>query len=152
MPEIGRWVPKNQAMDEMGISLSTLDRMIKDGRVESTRQDGRVYVVVYGPQPVTDRERLEYVQEALAESERTVANLERVRSGLRRRVSKLNENVESLNLDVQNTQDIEFILRAERDRLKADLCAGRRRTQKIIFLCVSVIVVLLLALAVTLTQ
>ena len=51
---IGRWVTKSQAVRELGISLSTLDRQIKAGEVEAVRQDRRVYVLVRGPEDPSD--------------------------------------------------------------------------------------------------
>ena len=47
---IGRWVTKSQAVRELGVSLSTLDRQIKAGEVEAVRQGRRVYVLVRGPE------------------------------------------------------------------------------------------------------
>ena len=51
---IGRWVTKSQAVRELGISLSTLDRQIKAGEREAVRQDRRVYVLVTGPEDPND--------------------------------------------------------------------------------------------------
>ena len=92
------------------------------------------------------------VRKELVEIERTVADLREVESGLRRRVSDLEQVVESLNLDVSNTRYVESCLRAELDRLSADLRTLRRRTRWIIFSCLCVIVVLILALAAVLTK
>ena len=51
---IGRWVTKSQAVRELGISLSTLDRQIKAGEQEAVRQDRRVYVLVKWPEDPSD--------------------------------------------------------------------------------------------------
>ena len=59
MRESSRQVTKNQAIAEMGISMSNLDRMIRDKRVTVVREDRCVYVLLGGPQPVTDRQRLD---------------------------------------------------------------------------------------------
>ena len=48
--KIGRWITKSQAVRELGISLSTLDRQIKEGEREAVRQGRRVYVLVRGPE------------------------------------------------------------------------------------------------------
>ena len=53
--KIGRWITKSQAVRELGISLSTLDRQIKAGEVEAVRQDRRrVYVLVRWPEDPSD--------------------------------------------------------------------------------------------------
>ncbi len=52
--KIGRWITKSQAVRELGISLSTLDRHIKTGEVEAVRQDRRVYVLVRGSEDPSD--------------------------------------------------------------------------------------------------
>ena len=51
---VGRWVTKSQAVRELGVSLSTLDRQTKAGEVEAVRQDRRVYVLVRGPEDPSD--------------------------------------------------------------------------------------------------
>ena len=52
--KIGRWVTKSQAVRELGISLSTLDRQIKSGEQEAVSQDRRVYVLVRWPEDPSD--------------------------------------------------------------------------------------------------
>ena len=52
--KIGRWITKSQAVRELGISLSTLDRQIKAGEREVVRRDLRVYVLVKGPEDPSD--------------------------------------------------------------------------------------------------
>ena len=52
--KIGRWITKSQAVRELGISLSTLDRQIKAGERKAVRQDRRVYVLVRGPEDPSD--------------------------------------------------------------------------------------------------
>lgn len=51
---IGRWIMKSQAVCELGISLSTLDRQIKAVEKEAVRQDRRVYVLVRWPKAPSD--------------------------------------------------------------------------------------------------
>ena len=44
MEEKQRWVTKGEAAEELGISLSTLDRRIKKGEIEVVREGRRVWV------------------------------------------------------------------------------------------------------------
>ena len=44
MDESVRWVTKAEAAEELEVSLSTLDRMIRRGEVEVRREGRRVYV------------------------------------------------------------------------------------------------------------
>ena len=53
-----RWVTKAEAAEEMDISLSTLDRMIRKGEVEVSRERRRVYVRMEGPAYLSDAELL----------------------------------------------------------------------------------------------
>ena len=59
MESPGRWIRMDQATEEMGISLSTLDRMIRRGEVKAVKQDRSVYVLVHGPEPLSDRDLLD---------------------------------------------------------------------------------------------
>ncbi|MYD36271.1 MAG: hypothetical protein F4X20_04500 [Dehalococcoidia bacterium] len=58
MAEQVRWVTKAEAVREMNISVSTLDRMIRRGEVEVRREGRRVYVRMHGPEYVSDDELL----------------------------------------------------------------------------------------------
>ena len=42
------WVTKAEAAEELEISLSTLDRKIRNGEVEVAREGRRVYVRMHG--------------------------------------------------------------------------------------------------------
>ena len=59
MDEPVRWVMKAEAAEELEISLSTLDRMIRRGEVEVVREGRRVYVRMYGTEYLSDEELLE---------------------------------------------------------------------------------------------
>ena len=89
MEEPVRWVSKVEAAEELEISLSTLDRMIRRGEVEVRREGRRVYVRMQGPEYVTDEELLERTTLRLEESERTVRELEQSVSGWQQRASEL---------------------------------------------------------------
>ena len=77
MVNLGRWVRKDQATEEMGISLSTLDRMIRTGKVRAVRQERSVYVLVHGPEPLSDQDLLDTARKELVESKRAVSKLKR---------------------------------------------------------------------------
>ena len=48
-----RWVSKAEAAEELEVSMSTLDRMIRRGEVEVRREGQRVYVRMEGPEYVS---------------------------------------------------------------------------------------------------
>ena len=58
MDEQVRWVTKAEAVREMEVSVSTLDRMIRRGEIEVRREGRRVYVRLEGPEYVSDNELL----------------------------------------------------------------------------------------------
>lgn len=76
MEESVRWVTKAEAAEEMEISLSTLDRMIRRGEVEVRREGRRVYVQMHGPEYLSDEELLHRSLAREEELERTVRELE----------------------------------------------------------------------------
>ena len=88
MDKLGRWVSKDVALADKKVSLSTLDRMITRGEVEAVRQDGRVFVLVHGPEPVSDTELLERAREDLAECEVTMSSLRIEIQGLQEDLSR----------------------------------------------------------------
>ena len=67
-----RWVTKAEAVEEMGISLFTLDRMIRKGKIEVSREGHRIYVRIEGPAYVSDEELLRRPIIREGELERTV--------------------------------------------------------------------------------
>ena len=94
-----RWVPKAEAAEELEISLSTLDRMIRRGEVEVRREGRRVYVRMEGPEYITDEELLrravageEELQRTVRESEQSVSELELRASGLERERDEARES------------------------------------------------------------
>ena len=58
MDEPVRWVTKAEAAQELEVSLSTLDRMIRKGEVEVAREGRRVNVRMLGPEDPSDEELL----------------------------------------------------------------------------------------------
>ena len=89
MNEHVRWVTKAEAAEELEVSLSTLDRMIRKGEVEVSRERRRVYVRMEGPAYPSDEELLRSSVARERELERTVQRLERSKSELQERVSEL---------------------------------------------------------------
>ena len=77
MDETVRWVTKAEAAEELGISLSTLDRRIGRGEVEVVREGRRVRVGMHGPKHLTDEEVLRQAIAREDELEGTVRELER---------------------------------------------------------------------------
>ena len=89
MDEPVRWVTKAEAAEELAISLSTLDRMIRRGEVEVRREGRRVYVRMHGPEYLSDEERLHRSIAREEELERTVWELEQRVSEWKLRASEL---------------------------------------------------------------
>ncbi len=76
MSEQVRWVSKAEAAEELEVSMSTLDRMIRRGEVEVRREGRRVYVRMEGPEYVSDEELLYRSLAREEELRRTVRELE----------------------------------------------------------------------------
>ena len=75
MDEHVRWVTKAEAAEELEVSLSTLDRKIRQGEVEVRREGRRVFVRMAG-EYITDEELLRRAVAREHELERTVRELE----------------------------------------------------------------------------
>ena len=75
MDERVRKVTKGEAAEELEISLSTLDRMIRQGEVEVRREGRRVFVRMKG-EYITDEELLRRAVVREHELERTVREME----------------------------------------------------------------------------
>ncbi|MDE2756030.1 MAG: helix-turn-helix domain-containing protein [Acidobacteriota bacterium] len=89
MDEPVRWVTKAEAAEELEISLSTLDRMIRRGEVEVSREGRRVYVRMHGPEYPSDEELLHRSIARERELERTVRELDQSVSEWKLRASEL---------------------------------------------------------------
>ena len=88
MDEPVRWVTKAEAAEELEVSLSTLDRKIRQGEVEVRREGRRVFVRMAG-EYITDEELLRRTIDREHELERTVRELEQRVSELKLRASEL---------------------------------------------------------------
>ena len=84
-----RWVTKADAAEELKVSLSTLDRMIRKGEVEVRRERRRVYVRMEGPEFTTEEDLLRRAIIRESELERTVRELEGSTSELEERALEL---------------------------------------------------------------
>ena len=88
MDEPVRWVTKAEAAEELEVSLSTLDRKIRNGEVEVRREGRRVFVRMAG-EYITDEELLRRAVAREHELEGTVRELEQSVSELNLRASEL---------------------------------------------------------------
>ena len=89
MEEPVRWVSKAAAAEELEISRSTLDRMIRRREVEIRREGRRVYVRMEGSEYITDGELLRRAVAREDELQRTVRELEQNVSEWKLRASEL---------------------------------------------------------------
>ena len=80
---------KAEAAEELDVSLSTLDRMIRRGEFEVRREGRRVYVRMHGPAYLSDEELLRRSVAREEELQRTVRQLERSVSEWQLRASEL---------------------------------------------------------------
>ncbi len=88
MEEPVRWVSKVEAAEELEVSLSTLDRMIRRGEVVVRREGRRVYVRMQGPEYLSDEELLRRSVAREEELQRTVRELEQSLSQWQLRASE----------------------------------------------------------------
>ncbi len=91
MEEKERWVTKTEAAEELGISLSTLDRRIRKGEIEAFREGRRVWVLMQGPEYLSDGELLRRAAVREEELKRTVKKLEGTVSELELRAAGLEQ-------------------------------------------------------------
>ncbi len=84
MDEQARWVTKAEALRELEVSISTLDRMIRKGEIEVRREGRRVYVRLEGPEYVSDDELLRRALAREDKLQRTVWELDGRASELER--------------------------------------------------------------------
>ncbi len=92
MAEPVRWVRKAEAVREMDVSVSTLDRMIRRGEIEIRREGRRVYVRMEGPEYVSDDELLRRALVREDKLQRTVWELDRRASELERERDEARED------------------------------------------------------------
>ena len=105
-----RWVTKAEAAEELEISLSTLDRMIRKGEVEVVREGRRVYVRMHGPEYLSEEDLLRRAIAREDKLERTVRQLERSASELER---ERDEAMESASASRRPYEELEAAYRKE---------------------------------------
>ena len=132
MSEQVRWVSKGDAAEELEVSMSTLDRMIRRGEVEVRREGRRVYVRMEGPEYLSDGELLyrslareEELQRSVRELEQSVSEWQFRASELERerdeaRESAANANRPYYELEMEHRKEV-----AEHKDTKEALIAGR---------------------------
>ena len=103
MDEPVRWVSKDMAARELDVSLSTLDRKIRNGDVEVLREGRRVYVRVDGPEYLSDEElllraraRTDELEEAVRRWERLASELERERNAAKSEAADWKDEYEEM--------------------------------------------------------
>ena len=145
MDEPVRWVSKAEAAQELEISLSTLDRMIRKGEVEVAREGRRVYVRSHGPEYLSDEEMLRRAIAREHELERTVQELERSASELKLRASELererDEARESASASRRPYEEL------EEAAYRKETAAHKETKEVVITLRVTAIVLLVLLVA-----
>ena len=132
MSEHVRWVPKAEAAEELEVSMSTLDRMIRRGEVEVRREGRRVYVRMEGPEYLSDEELLlrslareEDLQRTVRELEQSVSEWQLRASELERERKEARESAANANrpyheLEREHRKEV-----AEHKETKGDLIAAR---------------------------
>ena len=111
MNEQARWVTKAEALRELEVSISTLDRMIRKGEIEVRREGRRVYVRMEGPEHVSDDELLRRALAREDKVQRTVWELDGRASELER---ERDEARESASASRQAYEELEEAYRKER--------------------------------------
>ncbi len=146
MSEQVRWVSKAEAAEELEVSMSTLDRMIRRGEVEVRREGRRVYVRMEGPEYLSDEELLlrslareEELRGTVRELERSVSEWQLRASELERerdeaRESAANANRPYYELEMEHRKEV-----AEHRDTKEALMASRVGALVLIVLLVGLV-------------
>ncbi len=111
---------KAEALRELEVSISTLDRMIRKGEIEVRREGRRVYVRLEGPEHVSDDELLRRALAREDKLQRTVWELDGRASELER---ERDEAKESASASRQAYEELEEAYRQER--------AARERSRRL---------------------
>ena len=143
MEESVRWATKAEAAEELEISLSTLDRMIRRGEVEVRRDGRRVYVRMHGPEYLSDEELLHRSIAREEELGRTVRELEQSVSEWKFRASELERERDEARESAATVRGPYVKLELEHRQEVAD-----HKATKYVLNVISVIAFVLLALLV----
>ena len=135
MDEPVRWVTKVEAAQELEVSLSTLDRMIRKGEVEVAREGRRVYVRMLGPENPSDEELLrraimreDELERTVRELEQSASELERERDGAREAAAASRRRLRGTGGAGHPREDGTMGYQAESGRRRAVRVAGRQRS------------------------
>ncbi len=137
MDEPVRWVSKDAAARELEVSLSTLDRKIRNREVEVLREGRRVYVRVEGPEYLSDEEMLRRAKARTDELEEAVRRWERIAEELERERDEAKESTAGFEDAYEEMK--ELYLRE---------CAEHERTERWIGRLVRAVAVLLVLLVI----
>ena len=127
MDERVRWVTKAEAVREMEVSVSTLDRKIRRGEIEVLREGRRVYVRMEGPEYVSDDELLRRSLAREDKLQRTVWELDGRASELERERER-DEARDAASASRQAYEEMEEAYQKERaanEETKEGLIAAR---------------------------
>ena len=125
MAEPVRWVTKAEAVREMGVSVSTLDRKIRRGEIEVRREGRLVYVRMEGPEYVSDEELLRRSLGREDKLQRTVWELDRRASELNRELAEAREAASASRQAYEEMEEAYRKVRAEHEETKEGLIAVR---------------------------
>ena len=118
MDEQVRWMTKAEAVREMEVSVSTLDRKIRRGEIEVRRKGRRVYVRMEGPEYVSDDELLRRSLVREDNLQRTVWELDGRASELERERDEARESESSSRQSYEELQEAYREERASRGRTR----------------------------------
>ncbi len=125
MNEHTRWVTKAEAVREMEVSVSTLDRMIRRGEIEVRREGRRVYVRMEGPERVNDDELLRRALVREDELRRRLWELDRRASKLERERDEAGDAATASRQAYAEMEEAYQKERAVHERTKERLIAAR---------------------------
>ena len=125
MAEQVRWVTKVEAVREMEVSVSTLDRMIRRGEIEVRREGRRVYVRMEGPEYVSEEELLRRSLAREDKLQRTVWELDGRASELERERDEAREAASANRQAYEELEEAYRKERAEHEETKEGLIAVR---------------------------
>ena len=125
MDEHVRWMTKAEAVREMEVSVSTLDRKIKRGEIEVRREGRRVYVRLEGPEYVSDDELLRRSLAREEKLQRTVWELDGRATELERERDEAREAASASGRAYDEMEEAYWKERAAHEKTKEGLIAAR---------------------------
>ena len=125
MAEQVRWVTKAEAVREMKVSVSTLDRMIRRAEIEVRREGRRVYVRMEGPEYVSDDELLRRSLEREDKLQGTVWELDGRASELERERDEARDAASASRQAYEEMEEAYWKERATHQETKERLIAAR---------------------------